>query len=183
MRRKPGIPRSGLVETRGSRLAISKAFLIVFVLALISCLVYYGSRHIENRSTGQFLAAVFGTVHFCCIFFGPLYIYTDGYLRGVPLARRILASSLIPFLWMTKDVLLLTESHPFPECLYWYVNPLSIWMICLLAIEMGLGTVLARTILRRRGQGENLPVIHHGSIQLMEKPARDWIIVHGEESS
>jgi hypothetical protein len=140
------------MEKRGSRLTTLKPLLSVFFLALTSYLVYYGSRRIENQLLQQILAASFGTIYFCSIFFGPLYIYTDGYLRGVSLPGRILASSLIPFLWMTKDVLVLTGSHPFLECLYWYLNPLSIWMICLLAIEMGLGTLLARYILKRRGQ-------------------------------
>jgi hypothetical protein len=44
------------------------------------------------------------------------------------------------------------ESHPFLECLYWYFNPLTVWMICLLAIEMGIGTLLGRALLQRGGQ-------------------------------
>ena len=140
------------MEERGSRASIFKPLLTVFFLALISYLIYYGSRRIENQPLQQILAAIFGTIYFCSIFFGPLYIYTYGYLHGVPLSGRILASSLIPFLWMTKDVLVLTESHPFLECLYWYFNPLSVWMVCLLAIEMGVGTLLGRVILKRRGE-------------------------------
>jgi len=145
------IARSSPMEGHGSRAGILKPLLSVFLLALISYLIYYGSRRIENRSVPQILATVFGAIYFCCIFFGALYIYTSGYLRRLGLAARILTSSLIPFLWMTKDVLLLTESHPFLECLYWYFNPLSVWMACLLTIEMGLGTLLGRIVLKRRG--------------------------------
>ena len=86
------------------------------------------------------------------IFFGALYIYTDCHVRGVPLGRRIVAASLIPFLWMTKDVLVMIGSHPIAESLYWYFNPLSVWMVCLLAVEMGLGTLIGRYILKRRGR-------------------------------
>jgi hypothetical protein len=53
---------------------------------------------------------------------------------------------------MTKDVLTILESHPLLECLYWYFNPLSIWMVCLLMVEMGAGTLLSRFIRRRRGE-------------------------------
>ena len=139
------------MEKRGFRPAV-KPLLSVFFLALISYLIYYGSRRLGSQSVHQVLAAVFGTIYFCTIFFGSLYIYTYSYLHGVSLPGRMLASILIPFLWMTKDVIALTESHPFVECLYWYLNPLSIWMACLLAIEMGAGTLLARYIMKRRGQ-------------------------------
>ncbi len=140
------------MDEDASRPTILKPLLSAFLLALISYLIYYGSRRIENRPVQQILAALFGTIYFCCIFFGPLYIYTQGYLRGLALPARILASSIIPFLWITKDVLLLTESHPFLECLYWYINPLSVWMACLLTVEMGLGTLLARYLLKRNGR-------------------------------
>ncbi len=140
------------MDEDASRPTILKPLLSVFLLALISYLIYYGSRRIENQSVQQILAALFGTIYFCCIFFGPLYIYTHGYLRGLSLPGRILTSSIIPFLWITKDVLLLTESHPFLECLYWYINPLSVWMACLLTVEMGLGTLLARYLLKRNGR-------------------------------
>jgi hypothetical protein len=126
--------------------------LIVFLVALVSYLIYYGSRFVENQTIHQTLAAAFGTVYFVTIVFGPLYIYTDCYVRGVPLGRGIVAASLVPFLWMTKDVLALMGSHPIVESLYWYFNPLSIWMACLLAVEMGLGTLVGRYILKRRGQ-------------------------------
>jgi uncharacterized membrane protein YjjP (DUF1212 family) len=139
------------MEKRGFRPAV-KPLLSVFLLALISYLIYYGSRRMANQPVQQALAAVFGTTYFLAIFFGALYIYTCAYLRGVRLPGRILASILVPFLWITKDVILLTESHPFVECLYWYFNPLSVWMVCLLAIEMGAGTLIARYILKRRGE-------------------------------
>jgi hypothetical protein len=140
------------MEKSGSRPSIWKPVLVVFLLALVSYLIYYGSRLIENQAIHQTLAAAFGTVYFVTIFFGPLYIYTDYYVQGVPLDRRIVAASLVPFLWMTKDVLVMMGSHPIAESLYWYFNPLSVWMVCLLTIEMGLGTLTGRYILKRRGR-------------------------------
>jgi hypothetical protein len=140
------------MEKPGSRPSIWKPVLIVFLLALVSYLIYYGSRLVENQAIHQTLAAAFGTVYFVTIFFGPLYLYTGCYVRGVPLGRRIVAASLVPFLWMTKDVLVLMGSHPIAESLYWYFNQLSVWMVCLLAVEMGLGTLTGRYILKRHGQ-------------------------------
>jgi hypothetical protein len=126
--------------------------LIVFLLALVSYLIYYGSRLVDNQAIHQTLAAAFGTIYFVTIFFGPLYVYTDCYVRDVPLGKRIVATSVIPFLWMTKDVLVQMGSHPIAESLYWYLNPLSVWVVCLLAVEMGLGTLSGRYILKRRGR-------------------------------
>jgi len=140
------------MEERRSRAAVFKPLLTVFFVALGSYLVYYGSRLIGYQPLHQALAASFGAIYFVSIFFGALYIYSYGYVRGVSLPVRILASGLVPFLWMTKDVLVMTESHPIVECLYWYFNPLSVWMVCLLAIEMGAGTLLSRAILKRRGE-------------------------------
>ena len=140
------------MEEPGSRPNIWKPVLTVFFLALVSYLIYYGSRLIENQAIHQTLAAVFGTVYFVTIFLGPLYIYTNCYVRGVPLGKRIVAASLVPFLWMTKNVLALMGSHPIVESLYWYFNPLSIWLVCLLTVETGLGTLAGRYLLKRRGQ-------------------------------
>ena len=114
------------MDRPGSRPSIWRPVLIVFLLALVSYLVYYGSRLIKTQAIHQPLAAVFGTIYFVTIFFGALYIYTDCYVRGVPLGRRFVASSLIPFLWMTKDVVVMMGSHPIIESLYWYLNPLSV---------------------------------------------------------
>ncbi len=140
------------MEEHGSLRKIVTPILSVLILALISYFVYFGSRRIENQLLRQILAAGFGTLYFVSIFFAPFYIYTLTYLRGVPLSGRLMASFLIPFLWMTKDVVVMMESHPLLESLYWYLNPLYIWLACLLAVETGLGTLLARYILARRGQ-------------------------------
>jgi hypothetical protein len=53
---------------------------------------------------------------------------------------------------MSKEVLRLTESHPLAECLYWYFNPLNVWLVSLMVLEMGIATLIARAILKRRGR-------------------------------
>jgi hypothetical protein len=126
--------------------------LVVFLLATVSYLIYYGSRLVGGPAIHQVLAAAFGTVYFVAVFFGALYVYTDCHVRGMPLGRRMVAASVVPFLWITKDVLLMMGSHPIVEGLYWYLNPLSVWLVCLLSVEMGLGTLAGRYILKRRGR-------------------------------
>ena len=143
----------GLTRQRTvSRPSIWKPVLFVFLLATASYLIYLGSRLLENRAMHQILAAAFGAIYFVTVFFGALYVYTDCYVRGVPTGRRIAAAVLIPFLWMTKDVLIMTRAHPIADSLYWYLNPVSVWLACLLAVEMGLGTLTGRYILRHRGK-------------------------------
>ena len=126
--------------------------LAVALIAGISYLGYFGARGMANAALGQGLATAFGALYFLAMILGPPYIYVTAYLRAAAPRERILAALLIPFLWMTKDVLVMVESHPFLESLYWYLNPMYIWLACLLAIEMGLGTLLARYILVLRGQ-------------------------------
>jgi hypothetical protein len=140
------------MDKRGALKILREPLFIVFIVALSSYFIYYNSRQIANLALHQALATIFGTIYFISIFFGALFIYTTKYVQGVSLGKRILASCTIPFLWVTKDVFALMESHPFLECLYWYFNPLTIWMLCLLAIEMGFGTLLGRILLKRRGQ-------------------------------
>jgi len=124
----------------------------VFILAALSYLGYYGARTLGNDSLRLFLATVAGGVYFLSMVVGPLVIFMVVSLRGATLAESILATFAVPFIWMTKDVILQLESHPFLESLYWYFNPLYIWVTCLLVAEMGLGTLAARAIKKRRGE-------------------------------
>ena len=124
----------------------------VFILAALSYLGYYASRSLDNDSLRLFLATAAGSLYLISMIIGPLVIFIITTLRGATLAERILATFIIPFIWMVKDVILQLESHPFLESLYWFLNPLYIWLICLLVAEMGLGTLIARAIRKRRGE-------------------------------
>jgi hypothetical protein len=126
--------------------------LFLLVVAAVSFLGYFGSRHVPNNAVHQLMAKVFGTTYFLSVAFGTLYVFTTAYVRGLCLSRRILAAFVVPFLWMSKEVLRLTESHPLAECLYWYFNPLNVWLVSLMVLEMGIATLIARAILKRRGR-------------------------------
>lgn len=124
----------------------------VFVVMVVSLAGYFGSRHLQYDALHQVLAKVFGTAYFLSVSFGTLYVYTVSYLRGAPLRERILASAISPFIWATKESLLLLESYGIWESLYWYLNPLNFWLVCFMALQMGTGDVIARAILQRRGE-------------------------------
>ena len=64
------------MEKPGSRSSIFKPFLAVFFLALVSYLVYYGSRRVGNQSLHQALAAIFGTIYFMLhLFRRPVHLH------------------------------------------------------------------------------------------------------------
>ncbi len=128
----------------------------VLVCAFISWAGYFGSRHVESPGLASVMALVFGTTYFISIAFGPLYVYTASYLRGASLAERIFSSGMVPFFWMTKEVITLTHAHPLVESLYWYVSPLHLWLFMLMGLEMGGATLIARKILKNRGEGERV---------------------------
>jgi hypothetical protein len=134
----------------GAKKGIILPIMSLLLVATVSFLGYFGSRYIDSDAVHQLMAKVFGTAYFLSIAFGTLYIFTTGYIRGVSLAGRILASFVVPFIWMSKEVLRLTESHPILECLYWYFNPLNIWLVSLMVLEMGIATLIARAILKKR---------------------------------
>ena len=136
----------------GFRQRFVNPVLTVFVVAGVSFVGYFGSRYLDNDLLHQTMAGIFGTTYFLSIAFGTLYVFTTAHVRGATLSERILASVINPFIWMTKEVFRLSASHPFPECLYWYFNPLNVWLIFLMLFQMGIATLIARSILKRRGK-------------------------------
>ncbi len=126
--------------------------LSVFIVMSVSYAGYFGSRHLDGGLVQQWMACFFGTTYFLSIAFGALYVYTTARVRGAGLTVCILASLVNPLIWMTKEVLRLTESHPFLESLYWFLNPLDLWLLSFVIMEMGLATLMARTILKKKGE-------------------------------
>jgi len=112
---------------------------------------YFSAGRIANDALLRAIAGICGSLYFLSIAFGTFYVFPAAHLRGASLGERVLASALVPFLWMTKEVLRLTHAHPLVEALYWYVNPLSFWLVSFMVFEMGVGTLIARALLRRRG--------------------------------
>jgi len=98
------------------------------------------------------LAALFGATLFLSVLVGPGIAYTVAATRGLGLGPCLLAAAVNPLCWVIKEILRLTESHPVVECLYWALNPLSFWLVCFVGFELGLGTLVARGIRRRRGE-------------------------------
>lgn len=139
--------------------------LVTVAAATSAALVYFNSGSIENTTIRDIMALVSGIIYFVSVALGPLFVYTATYVRGSSLSERILASFFTPFLWMTKEVLLLLQSHPFNECLYWYLSPLNIWLVMFMGLQFGAGTLIGRFILKKRGSSTR--VITAGPLAVM----------------
>jgi len=133
----------------------------LFVMAF-SYFAYHQSVRIEHEGVRIFIATLFGATYFVSIALGTLFVYTVAQVRGASMKERIIVSLVCPLIWAMKECLVLTESHPVIECLYWYLNPLNIWLAIFMAMEMGAATLLARKILQRRG--ENVRVVTAGPV-------------------
>lgn len=134
-----------------SRRVLSPAVPIFAVMAL-SMVTYHLSRQIDNAGVHRVLATIFGALWFLSVAFGSFFVYAVSRLRGASLAERMLAISITPLFWATKEVIRLYESHTVAECLYWYLNPLNIWLLSFMILEAGLADLLCRYLLKRRGE-------------------------------
>jgi len=125
--------------------------LIVFVIMAVSFILYYGARSLENQTLYRIIAKISGTTYFLSVAFGILYVYTTAYIRGASRGERILAAIINPFIWATKECCMQLPMYSIAESLYYYLNPLNVWLLFLIILEMGIGTLIARRILRKRG--------------------------------
>ncbi|MBN1533467.1 MAG: hypothetical protein JXA20_12435 [Spirochaetes bacterium] len=129
---------------------------IVAACALLSNLVYFGLRGVDasliNQTVRIAAATAAGALYFLSTAFGPFFVYRATQRRGASVGESILAAVAVPFAWMTKEVLLLVSSHPFIECLYWYLNPFNIWFVLLIAAECGAAALIVRRGRVRAGE-------------------------------
>jgi hypothetical protein len=129
-------------------------FPVLPLLFLMTCswIVYNLAWRLDNPSVHRALAQVSGTLLFLSVAFGAALVYPISFFRGASLKERIIASSVIPFIWMTKECARVFMSFSFLECLYYYLNPLNIWLLCGLCVEMGTAEMICRWRLRKRGE-------------------------------
>ena len=121
-------------------------------LMICSWIVYNLAWRLDNHSVHRTLALVSGTLLFLSVACGAAIVYPLAFFRGASLKERIIASSVVPFIWMTKECVRLFISFSFLECLYYYMNPLNIWLLCGLCVEMGTAEMICRFRLRKRGE-------------------------------
>ncbi len=136
-----------------------------FLVMVVSIFMYSFSKTLDNNTVHQLMAFIFGTTYFLAVAFGTPLVYSFAYLGGASLKLRILAISITPFAWATKECIKIYESHSVLECLYWYLNPLNIWLIMLMAVEAGLADLYCRRLRKKRG--EDIRVANPSSLSVV----------------
>jgi hypothetical protein len=144
-------------ERPGFRKRFLSPVLLLFSVMAGSWVVYNLAWRLEDPDLHQVLASTSGTLLFLSVALGTLFIYPATYLRGAPLTERVIASLTNPLLWATKECVRLSVSFSFPECLYYYLNPLNLWLLSGICAQMALAEILCRR--QRRCTGEATRVL------------------------
>ncbi len=111
---------------------------VVFLVMAASWLGYNLSWRLDRGLLHPFLGGVFGTLLFLSVAFGVLVVVPWARARVASPVERAVAAWINPFFWATKECARLSLSfHPL-ECLYYYLNPLNLWLACGVAAEIAL---------------------------------------------
>jgi len=153
------------MERCGFRERFVTPVLVVFCVMILSWLVYNLSWRLENATLHRILASVSGSLLFLSVALGTLVVYAMAYFRGASLKERIAASLINPFLWATKECIRLCISFTFLESVYYYLNPLNIWLVSGVTAEMALAEMLCRQ--RSRSQGSDIRVLHPTALAVL----------------
>ncbi|MBN2224702.1 MAG: hypothetical protein JW765_08535 [Deltaproteobacteria bacterium] len=142
-------------KQRFSRRFFSPVFLI-FVIMSISWGVYNLAWRLGNVTVHHLLADIFGTLLFLSVTFGTCVVYPMAFLRGASLPERVLASLVNPLIWATKECIRMFGAFSLTESLYYYCNPLNIWLLLGIIAQMSIIEMILRH--RRKKAGENIRV-------------------------
>lgn len=147
------------IEKRDWRSRFLRPVLFVSIVAVSSWILYNLAWRLPLH---RLLASLSGTVLFVSVAFGALLVYPMAYFRGASLGERVAACLIVPFLWATKECVRLFVSFSLLESLYYYLNPLNIWLLLGVTAQMGLAEMLCRQQLKRRG--EEVRVFHPAAL-------------------
>jgi hypothetical protein len=159
------VPKNVAEGRPGFRERLVTPVLALFLVMTASWVVYNLAWRLDNVSLHNILASLSGTLLFLAVALGALIVYPMAYFRGASLGERVAASLVNPFLWATKECVRLSVSFSFFECVYYYGNPLNIWLFFGVTAEMAVAEVLCRK--RRASQGANLRVLHPTALAVL----------------
>ena len=124
--------------------------LVVFVVMSLSWMAYNLAWRLESTALHRSLASLSGTLLLLSVAFGTLLVYPMAFFRGATCKERVTASLINPLLWATKECIRISISFSFFECVYYYANPLNVWLAFGVIAEMALAELLCRHTLRKR---------------------------------
>jgi len=123
----------------------------VMIPLLVSFITYFNSRRIENDTLHQFVAMASGLILIASIFFGALVIYILAFFRGAKPAERIIVSLIPAVVFEVYEIYVASGVFTFAESLYYGLSPLPITIFLLAFGLMGLGELVCRLVIKRRG--------------------------------
>jgi hypothetical protein len=126
--------------------------LLIFVVMSVSWGVYNLAWRLGNPTIHHLLADVFGMLLFFSVTFGACIVYPIAFLRGASGPERVVASLVNPFIWATKECIRMFTSFTLAESLYYYVNPLNIWLVLGIIAQMSIMELILRNARRNRGE-------------------------------
>jgi len=130
--------------------------LLVFIVMSLSWVIYNLAWRIGNPVIHHLLADIFGTLIFISVTFGTCLVYPMAFSRGASGPERVIASFVNPFIWATKEVVRVYTAFTVTESLYFYLNPLNIWLVLGIIAQMSIIELILRR--RRRKRGEDIRV-------------------------
>jgi len=145
------------MEKQGFAKRVLYPVAILSAVMSASWIVYNVAWRLDDGTLYRAFATISGTILFLSVTFGTLFIYPTAYFRGASPKERILASLVSPFIWMTKESVRLYISYSLAECLYYYFNPLNIWLLLGVMAQMGLAETFCRW--RRAKKGEKVRIL------------------------
>ena len=142
-----------MIQSSFSRRFLLPAGTLLLIMAS-SLVAYKMAWQIEQPFWHAAVSHVFGILFFLCLGFGALYVYQLAYHFGSGPGERILCSLVNPFIWSTKEVLVLTGIYTIGEAAYFYLNPVNVLLYSAVLAEIGLAEMLCRR--RRKRLGERI---------------------------
>ncbi len=124
----------------------------VFIVMSVSWGVYNLAWRIPNAAVQHILADIFGTLLFISVTFGACYVYPAAFKRGASLTERVIASLANPLIWATKECIRMFGAFSITESLYYYLNPLNIWLLLGIVAQMSLIEMILRRGQKKRGE-------------------------------
>ena len=124
----------------------------LLLVVILSYIAYKSAWRLTPPTLYHGLAFVAGVVFFVSLGFGALSVYPKAYFRGASTSERILASLVSPFLWATKEVVVLTTVYTWAESLYFYLNPVNVLLFSVVIAEMGFSEIMCRRRAKKLGE-------------------------------
>ena len=125
--------------------------LVMFLVVTASWIAYNLSHQIGNQAAYLVTANSIGTLFALTTFFSPMIVYFWTFKRGASPSHRLAAAFVIPFLWATKECIRVSTAFGFLECIYYYLNPLNLFYLCFIFVQLGIAALICASSDRAAG--------------------------------